>query len=44
MKEQGVLIGGGQYGGRMVTHYEITDEDIDTAIMAARKTVTALSR
>jgi threonine aldolase len=44
MKAQGVLIGGGQYGGRMVTHYEITDEDIDTAIMAARKTVTALSR
>jgi threonine aldolase len=44
MKAQGVLVGGGQYGGRMVTHYEITDADIDTAIMAARKTVTALSR
>jgi len=44
MKAQGVLVGGGQYGGRMVTHYEITDADIDTAVMAARKTVTALSR
>ncbi len=44
MKVQGVLVGGGQYGGRMVTHYEITDEGIDAALMAARKTVTALSR
>lgn len=44
MKAQGVFVGGAQYGGRMVTHYEITDADIDTAIMAARKTVTALSR
>jgi threonine aldolase len=44
MKAQGVLVGGGQYGGRMVTHYEITDADIDTAVAAARKTVTALAR
>jgi threonine aldolase len=44
MKAQGVLVGGGQYGGRMVTHYEITDEDIDATLMAARKTVTALAR
>jgi threonine aldolase len=44
MKAQGVLVGGGQYGGRIVTHYEITDADIDTVLMAARKTVTALAR
>lgn len=44
MKAHGVLVGGGQYGGRMVTHYEITDADIDTAIAAARTTVTALAR
>jgi hypothetical protein len=44
MKAQGVLVGGGQYGGRMVTHYEITDADIDATLMAARRTVTALAR
>lgn len=44
LKESGVLCNGGPTGGRFVTHYEITDADIDTALTAARHTVAALAR
>lgn len=38
MKEQGVLCGAfGKEEVRMVTHYHITDDDIDRALAAARK-------
>ena len=44
LREHGILCNGGPAGGRMVTHYEITDADIDAALTAARQTVTAVAR
>lgn len=42
MRERGVLCGAfGSYEVRMVTHYEIGDEDIETALAAATETITA---
>jgi len=41
LKDAGVWHNGGAKGGRFVTHYEITDGDIDAALAAARQAVIA---
>ncbi len=44
LKEAGILCNGGASGGRLVTHYEITDADIDATLMAARHAVMAAAQ
>lgn len=45
LKDAGVWHNGGAKGGRFVTHYEITDDNIDAALAAARQAViVALTR
>lgn len=41
LKDAGVWHNGGAKGGRFVTHYEITDGDIDATLAAARQAVIA---
>ncbi len=44
LREAGIIHNGGPKGGRFVTHYQITDADIDATLAAARKTVPAHAR
>ncbi len=44
LRERGIMLNGGPAGGRLVTHYEITDADIDTTLRAAREAVMAVAR
>lgn len=44
LRADGIMCNGGAAGGRLVTHYEITDADIDATLIAARHAVLAAAR